>query len=73
MFCWANIPPQFLEREIAPHTEFAIWQALVSPRLELRSLEVEGLGDGSWLIRLVVENSGWLPTSVTEQAVQRRR
>ena len=72
MFCWANIPPQFLEREIAPHTEFAIWQALVSPRLELRSLEVEGLGDGSWLIRLVVENSGWLPTSVTEQAVQRK-
>ena len=72
MFCWANIPPQFIEREIAPHTEFAIWQALVSPRLELRSLEVEGLGDGSWLIRLVVENSGWLPTSVTEQAVQRK-
>ena len=31
-----------------------------------------GLGDGSWLIRLVVENSGWLPTSVTEQAVQRK-
>ena len=72
MYCWANIPPQFLEREIAPHTEFAIWSALVSPRLELRSLEVEGLGDGSWLIRLVVENGGWLPTSVTEKAVERK-
>jgi murein tripeptide amidase MpaA len=72
MYCWANIPPQFLEREIAPHTEFAIWQALVSPRLEFRSLEVDGFGDGSWLIRLVVENSGWLPTSVTEKAVERK-
>jgi murein tripeptide amidase MpaA len=72
MYCWANIPPQFLEREIAPHTEFAIWSALVSPRLELRSLEVEALGDGSWLVRLVVENSGWLPTSVTEKAVERK-
>ena len=72
MYCWANIPPQFLEREIAPHTEFAIWSLLVSPRLELRSLEVEGLGADRWLVRLVVENSGWLPTSVTEKAVERK-
>ncbi|MGH3079722.1 MAG: M14 family metallopeptidase [Gaiellaceae bacterium] len=72
MYCWANIPPQFLEREIAPHTEFAIWQALVSPRLELRSSEVEELGADRWLIRLVLENSGWLPTSVTEKAVERK-
>jgi hypothetical protein len=72
MYCWANVPPQFLEREIAPHTEFAIWQALVSPKLELRSLDVEPLGENRWVIRLVVENSGWLPTSVSEQAVERK-
>ncbi len=72
MYCWGNVPPQFLEREIAPHTEFAIWQALVSPKLELRSLEVEPLGESRWLIRLVVENSGWLPTSVSEKAVERK-
>jgi len=72
MYCWANIPPEFLEREIAPHTEFAIWQALVSPRLEVRSLDVEPLGSDRWLVRLVVENTGWLPTSVTEKAVERK-
>jgi murein tripeptide amidase MpaA len=72
MYCWANVPPEFLEREIAPHTEFAIWQALVSPRLELRSLDVEALGSDRWLVRLVVENSGWLPTNVTEKAVERK-
>jgi murein tripeptide amidase MpaA len=72
MYCWANIPPEFLEREIAPHTEFAIWHALVSPRLEVRSLDVEPLGSDRWLVRLVVENTGWLPTSVTEKAVERK-
>jgi murein tripeptide amidase MpaA len=72
MYCWANVPTQFLEREIAPHTELAIWHALVSPKLELRSLDVEPLGESRWLIRLVVENSGWLPTSVSEKAVERK-
>jgi murein tripeptide amidase MpaA len=72
MYCWANAPPQFLEREIAPHSELAIWQLLVSPLLEVRSLEVEALGSERWLVRLVVENTGWLPTSVSEKAVERK-
>jgi murein tripeptide amidase MpaA len=72
MYCWGNVPPPFLEREIAPHTEYAIWQALVSPKLELRSLDVEPLGETRWLIRLVVENTGWLSTSVSEKAVERK-
>jgi murein tripeptide amidase MpaA len=72
MYCWANIPPELLEQEVAPHTEFAIWQALVSPLLEIRSLDVEALGGDRWLIRLVLENTGWLPTSVTEKAVERK-
>jgi murein tripeptide amidase MpaA len=72
MYCWGNIPPQFLEREVAPHTELAIWQLLASPLLEVRSLEVESLGEDTWLVRLVVENTGWLPTSVSEKAVERK-
>ena len=72
MYCWGNIPPQFLEREIAPHSELAIYQLLVSPRLEVRSLDAEPLGDDRWLVRLVVENTGWLPTSVSEKAVERK-
>ncbi len=72
MYCWGNVPPQFLEREIAPHSELAIYQLLVSPRLEIRSLEAEALGDDRWLVRLVLENTGWLPTSVSEKAVERK-
>jgi murein tripeptide amidase MpaA len=71
MYCWGNVPPQFLEREIAPHTEFAIWQALVSPLLGIRSLDVEQLGEDRWFVRLVVENTGWLGTSVSQKAIDR--
>ena len=46
MYCGANIPPQFLEREIAPHTELAIWHVLVSPRLEMRVVGGRGAGGG---------------------------
>jgi murein tripeptide amidase MpaA len=72
MYCWGNVPSQFLEAEIAPHSELALWHTLISPRLEIRSLEVEALGEGSWLVRLVVENTGWLPTKVTEKAVEKK-
>jgi murein tripeptide amidase MpaA len=72
MRSWANVPFAFLEAEIAPHAEWALWHLLVSPRLELRSLDVEPLGDERFLIRLVVENSGWLPTYVTQRAVDRQ-
>jgi hypothetical protein len=33
---------------------------------------VEPLGEDRWLVRLVLENTGWLPTSVSEKAVERK-
>jgi hypothetical protein len=38
----------------------------------VRSLDVERLGETSFLVRIVLQNSGWLPTSVTEKAVERQ-
>jgi murein tripeptide amidase MpaA len=69
---WFNVPFDRLEQEIAPHSDWAIFHALISPLLDARSLDVERLGDTSFLIRLVLQNSGWLPTSVTEKAVERQ-
>jgi murein tripeptide amidase MpaA len=71
MACWGNVPFKFLEEEIAPHADWALWHLLVSPLLELRSLDVEALGDDRFLVRLVLENTGWLPTYVTQKAVER--
>ena len=72
LYCWTNPPPEFLEREIAPHADFAIFHALISPKLELHSLDHEPMGDGKHHVRLVLENTGWLPTNVSEKAKERK-
>jgi hypothetical protein len=61
-----------LEAEVRPHTELAILQANMSPLLRLRDTIVEPAGDGAWRVRVVVENAGWLPTNVTQMALDRR-
>jgi len=69
---WANVPFEQLEAEVAPHSELALFHLLVSPRLEVHSLDVEPVGEGAYHVRLVVLNSGWLPTNVTQKAVERK-
>lgn len=76
-YAWRNPPPHLLEREIAPHADFVIWHALISPRIELREVAVELVSDGAsqpgvYKIRAVVQNTGWLPTSVTDRAVEKK-
>jgi murein tripeptide amidase MpaA len=68
---WFNIPFDRLEQELAPHSDWALFHLLISPLLEVRSLDVERLGEEAFLVRLVLQNSGWLPTQVTEKAVER--
>src|SRR5204863_3019256 len=72
MSFWANVPFDLLEEELTPHSEWALFHALVSPLLEVHTLEVEQVGEGAWLVRLVLLNSGWLPTNVTQKAVDRK-
>jgi murein tripeptide amidase MpaA len=72
MYCWANPPPHLLEKEIAPHADFAIFQLAITPKLEIRSLDVKPVGEGAYFLRLVLQNTGWLPTSVSQKAVDRK-
>jgi murein tripeptide amidase MpaA len=67
-----NPPSHLLEAEVAPHSELAVFQALCSPLLRLRDTLVEPAGEGCWRIRVVVENSGWLPTNISEKAIEQR-
>ena len=69
MYTWRNPPQQMLEKEIAPLVDFAIYACLVSPKLELHTVEVQSIDDMHH-IRLVLQNTGWLPTNVTQQALQ---
>ncbi len=66
-----NPPPKLLEKEIKPLAEWAIWQGGCSPQLVERACHIEAF-NGGWRIRFVVQNAGWLPTSVTKIAADRR-
>jgi murein tripeptide amidase MpaA len=71
MYAFRNPPPKFLEQEIAPFAEWLVWCLLISPRLELHDVSVTPLGEGAYHVRLVVHNSGWLPTYVTKKALEK--
>ena len=69
---WVNPPGELLEKEISLFPDWIIWHTLISPRLALRQAEVVGLGGGVYRVRLVVENTGWLPSYVTKKAVEKK-
>jgi len=73
LYAWRNPPPHLLEKEIAPLSDWIVWQALISPLLALHSLDVTPLGGDAYRVRVVVQNVGWLPTHVTERAVEKKR
>ena len=72
VYFWFNPPLSRLEDEVRPHSDFALFLALVSPRLVVRSFESTPVGDGAHRLRLVLENTGWLPTNVTQKALDRK-
>jgi hypothetical protein len=65
---WTNAPVAVLEAEVAPHAQFAVHQALASPRLEVLHTRVAALGGQAWRIEVGLANTGWLPTTVTAKA-----
>ena len=69
---WTNPPLDFLEKEVALFPDWVLWHLLISPKLALRQVEVKPLGAGTYRVRLVVENTGWLPTYVTKKAVEKK-
>ncbi len=67
-----NPPKKYLEREVKRFPGWLTWQALTLPRLEVLRAEVQALGEGTWKVRLVVQNSGYLPSYVTKRALERK-
>lgn len=78
IYAFRNPPTEFLEREIAPMADWAIYHALIAPELAIQSLsatrlDAEPQGESAtYRVRLVVQNVGWLPTNVTQKAVERK-
>lgn len=63
-YAFRNPPLDYLEEEIAPFADWVVWQALISPKLEVFKVITEKVGEGT-VIRFAVDNTGWLPSYVT--------
>lgn len=72
VFFWSNAPGSRLLAEVRPHAEFAVHQALCSPRLEVLHTNVVALGGDTWRVEVGIANTGWLPTYVTQWAREKR-
>jgi len=72
LYAFRNPPPEFLEKEIAPFSDWLVWHLLISPRLELFEVTASSLGEGTYHVRAVVQNTGWLPTYVTKKALEKK-
>ncbi len=72
MAVFVNPPPNRREGEIARFPQWLLWNALISPKLDLRDVQVTRAGANTWRVRLVVQNSGWLPTYVSQMALKRK-
>jgi hypothetical protein len=72
LYAFKNPPPELLEKEIAPFADWLVWHLLISPCLEPYQVEVKPLGQDTYHIRLVVQNTGWLPTYVTKKALDKK-
>ena len=72
MYAWSNPPSEFLEKEIARFPDWLVWHLLISPCLEIYEASVRDLGDHTYRVRLVVHNTGWLPTYVTQKALDKK-
>jgi murein tripeptide amidase MpaA len=69
LYTWSNPPQALLEKEIARFPPWLVWHLLISPRLTIHEASASWLGQDTWTVRLVVDNTGWLPSYVTKRAL----
>jgi hypothetical protein len=67
-----NPPGHLLEEEIHGSVIYTLKHAAASPRLEVEKLQTEALSDGLHRLQLVVVNSGYIATNITETALRQK-
>jgi murein tripeptide amidase MpaA len=72
LYTWSNPPHALLEQELEKFPRWLVFNLLVSPRLELVEAGAVRLGADTWRVRAVVQNSGWLPSYVTQRALKNK-
>jgi hypothetical protein len=72
LYAFWNPPPKLLQKEIERFPRWLAWHNLISPKLELLEAKATALGGDAWHVRLVVHNTGWLPTYVTKKGLEKK-
>ena len=63
-----NPPTSFLEQELKKANDFTLSFASILPDVKVISTKKEDLGNNIYKVELVLENSGYLPTYISEKA-----
>ncbi|MBR0461196.1 MAG: zinc carboxypeptidase [Erysipelotrichaceae bacterium] len=63
-----NPPVSFLVSELEKTTDFSIAYASMLPKLVIESVDKEDLGNGFFKVSIIVGNTGYLPTYVSDRA-----
>jgi len=71
LYTWRNPPHVFMEAEAARQYPYVLSLGSLLPHLQVHSLLSTSLGNGNFCLKLVVENSGFLPTYTSQQAKKR--
>ncbi len=68
-FTVQNCPPAYLQQEVEKTTRFCLRHAFVLPRVIIDSLKSEKIGEGVYRVEAVLVNHGYLPTFITQEAL----
>jgi len=66
-FAWQNPPGPWLEEVTSTNARFVIRAMKTAPKITIQSPTVEGLGSDLYKVSVIVQNTGFLPTYVSEQ------
>jgi hypothetical protein len=65
-FAFTNPPARMLEQIAAKHADFLTIVAQRLPRIRIRKIETRHLGRSVYEVKIQVENTGFLPTSISQ-------
>jgi hypothetical protein len=72
-FTARNPPVQFLKKELELYVPWMLWLAQVSPRVVIREAVIELIDStDSFRILVDIENEGYLPTNITQRALDNK-
>jgi hypothetical protein len=66
-FTWQNPPGPMLEEVTGPNAKFVLRAMATAPMVEIRDAKAEPLGGDVYLVSAIIQNTGYLPSYVSEQ------